>query len=98
MFKPNGCRILVKVNETNHQKKIGNLLLPDNTTTDNSTLIGEVVEVGNGRYNSNNELIPIQYVKGDIVYFPKYSATELVLDSEKYYLVEETVILGVETC
>lgn len=64
-MRPLHDRVIVRPDEP--EKKIGNILLPDDAQR--NTLLGTVVAVGPGKTTADGVLIPMQVKAGDRVYY-----------------------------
>ncbi|NLK62322.1 MAG: co-chaperone GroES [Fusobacteria bacterium] len=84
-IKPIGDRVLVKMVEIEEKTK-GGILLPD-TATKEKSMIGDVVEVGNGEKVKEINV-------GEKVIYEKYSGTEVKDGEEKYLLLNVDNILA----
>ena len=90
-FKPLGDRVLVKPLEK-EQMSAGGIVLPD--TAKEKPQEGEVVAVGNGRYD-DGKLVPVNVKVGQKVMFAKYGPTEIKIDGVEMYVISESDILGI---
>lgn len=91
-FKPLGDRILLKQLEAKEQTK-GGIVIPD--TAKEKPQEGEVVAVGEGKKNSEGNLVSLSVKIGDKVLYGKYSGTEVAMDGEDYLVVREEDVLGI---
>ena len=83
--QPLGSRVLVRVLEEETVTRSG-LVLPD--TAKEKPQRGEVVAIGD-----EEDLIKVE--PGDTVLYPKYTGTELRLESDEYLILEATDLLAV---
>jgi len=90
-FQPLSDRIFLKRLE-NQNKTEGGIIIPD--TAKEKVQTAEVVATGPGRTNEQGTLIPMTVKKGDLVYFSKYSGTEV---DDNHLIVREDDILGIIT-
>lgn len=90
-FKPMRDRILIK-RQQEDQKTKGGLLIPD--TASEKSLMGEVVEVGEGKRLKDGKNFELPFKKGDVVLFGKYSGTEIKLEDEDYLILKSDEVLG----
>lgn len=79
-------RVLVKKVEPTYETF---LLSPND-----NTFIGEVVKASSYKINSKWDREPLQVLVGDKVIIPDNVSTEIYLDGEKYYAVEESLLVG----
>ena len=91
-FRPLGDRVLVKRVEE-EEKTRGGIIIPD--TAKEKPAEGEVIAVGNGRYDEKGTLRPLTVKKGDRVLFGKYSGNEIKIDGVDHLILREDDILGV---
>lgn len=92
MFKPVGDKIVLKkITETGQTS--GGVIIPD--TTQEGTLMGEVVAVGPGRILENGERSEMQCIIGDKIIYPKFGAKELEINNEDYLIIRENEILTI---
>ena len=89
-FKPLGDRIAVQYVETEEKTESG-IVLPD-TAKKEKPQQGEVVAVGNGCYDDEEN---IEISMGDMVVFDKFSGTEVTVDKEDYIIVSLEDVLAV---
>lgn len=99
-FTPLYDRILVRPEEAPTETASG---LIKAEQSDKRTIVGIIISMGKGRPMEHLDNLtgdvayyPMHFKVGDRVYFGKYSASEIVLDSVKYYLVKEGEIYGHE--
>ncbi len=85
-FKPNEDRVLVQAAPA-EEKTAGGIIIPD--TAKEKPQTGTVVAVGPGKKDE-----PITVAVGDIVYYGKYSGTEISLEGVDYLIMRNSDILG----
>lgn len=90
-IQPLGNRVLVKRSEAKTSK--GGILLPD--TAQEKPKEGIILAVGEGRYDKQGKLHPLQVKVGDRVLFSQYSGTEVKINDEDEIILSEDDILGV---
>ncbi len=73
-LKPLGDRLIVRAIEE-EQTTASGLVLPD--TAKEKPQLGEVLAVGDGRYDDGGKRIPMDVTKGDKVLYSKYGGTEI---------------------
>jgi chaperonin GroES len=93
-FKPMRDRVLIK-RQQEDQKTKGGVLIPE--TASEKSLMGEVVEVGDGKVMKNGDIYQLPLKKGDVVLFGKYSGTEIKLEDEDYLILKSDEILGYQS-
>ena len=94
-LKPLGDRLIVKAIEEEETTASG-IVLPD--TAKEKPQRGEVVAVGDGRYDEDGEKrIPLDVQEGDKVLYSKYGGTEIKVDGNEYLILRESDILAVWT-
>ncbi|MFC1512699.1 co-chaperone GroES [bacterium] len=81
-----GEKILLKIEEPKEVKK-GGIIIPD--TAKEKPQEGKVVLVGPGRETDEGKVIPMKVKVGDIVFYDKYSGTEIKIDNEEYVLIKQ---------
>lgn len=91
-FRPLGDRVLVKRLESEEKTQSG-IIIPDAAKEKAQT--GAVVAVGMGRKDNSGKQIPMDVKVGDVVYFGKYSGTDLNSSAGDYIIVREEEILGI---
>lgn len=64
-------------------------------SANDNTFVGEVVKVSPYKINRNWEKEDLQVQIGDKVIIPDNVSTEIFLDGEKYYAVEECLLVGI---
>jgi len=88
-FRPLGDRVLIKRVE-DENKTEGGIIIPDAAKEKAQT--GLVVSVGPGRYDAQGKLIPMNVKENEMVYFGKYSGTEV---DDEHLIIREDEILGI---
>jgi len=88
-FRPLGDRVLIKRIE-DESKTAGGIIIPDAAKEKAQT--GIVVAVGPGRVDAHGKLIPMNVKEDDVVYFGKYSGTEL---NDEHLIVREDEVMGI---
>ena len=91
-LKPLGDRIIIKALPQEDLTK-GGVFLPD--TAKEKPQQGEVLSVGQGRYDDNGKLIPMTVKTGNKVLYGKYSGTEIKLEGEEYLILSEKDVLAI---
>ena len=89
-LKPLGDRIVVRQIEAEEVTASG-IVLPD--TAQEKPLRGEVLAVGEGRYEAG-ERVPLDVQAGDEVIYAKYGATEVTVDGEDLLILRESDVLA----
>ena len=84
-FQPLGSRVLILREEQTNTTASG-IIIPDSAKE--KPLEGKVIAVG-------QDAIDMGVNKGDIVVFPKYGGTEIILDDTEYLIMNSEDILGV---
>lgn len=92
MLKMIGDKILVERSQT-EEKTSGGLYLPDDAKE--KSLHGTVISVGQGRYNSKGQLVPVAVSVGDKVMFNKFGATGVKFGDKEYLVMKEEDVIGV---
>ena len=82
-IKPLGSRVLIKRLAANASK--GGIILPD--TAKEKQKIGEVIAVGEGKYDNDGKNIPMDIKVGEKVLFSSYAGTEVMPDMDEDYLI-----------
>ena len=90
-IKPLADRVVIKALEETEQMR-GGLYIPD--TAKEKPQQGEVVAVGEGRYEEGKR-IPMDVKVGNKVLYGKYSGTEVTLEGEQYLILRESDVLAV---
>jgi chaperonin GroES len=90
--KPNGDRVLLKVEEEKTKTASG-IFIPDSAKSED-VKTAVVKSIGNGIYTNSGVLIPMQSQVGDEVLIPAYhQGTPIKLDGEEFVLMREGEIL-----
>jgi chaperonin GroES len=89
--KPLADRVVVKPLEEAEQMR-GGLYIPD--TAKEKPQQGEIVAVGNGRYEDGKR-IEMELKVGDKVLYGKYSGTEVTIEDQQYLILRESDVLAV---
>lgn len=91
--KPLSDRVLIREITNNKEKKTASgIIIPVTVTEDKGSKRGEIVSIGEGRFDSG-DVIEMTVKVGDIVLFQW--GDKLVIDDEDYYIVRESEILAV---
>ena len=91
-LKPLGDRLIVRAIEE-EEKTASGLLLPD--TAKEKPQKGEVIAVGEGRFDEDGEKrIPLDVSQGDTVLYSKYGGTEIKVDGEDLLVLRESDVLA----
>jgi chaperonin GroES len=91
-LKPLGDRLIVRAIEEEATTASG-IVLPD--TAKEKPQRGEVVAVGEGRYDDDGEKrIPVDVSAGDTVLYSKYGGTEITVDGEDLLVLRESDVLA----
>jgi chaperonin GroES len=91
-LKPLGDRLIVRAIEEEEKTPSG-LLLPD--TAKEKPQKGEVIAVGEGRFDEDGEKrIPLDVAQGDTVLYSKYGGTEIKVDGEDLLVLRESDVLA----
>ena len=91
-IRPLHDRVLIKRIEEPEQVR-GGIVIPD--TAKEKPQQGEVIAVGDGKYDKDGKRIPLDVKPGDRVLFGKYSGTEVKIDDEELLILREDEILGI---
>jgi chaperonin GroES len=92
-IQPLGNRILVRPQEE-EETIAGGLVVPPSANDDKRPAMGEVLKLGIGKGEDGKE-VKFEVKKGDIIYFKKYSPTELEIEGEEYLIVDTDDILAI---
>ena len=91
-LKPLGDRLIVRAVEEEETTASG-LVLPD--TAKEKPQKGEVIAVGDGRFDEDGEKrIPLDVSQGDTVLYSKYGGTEIKVDGEDLLVLRESDVLA----
>ncbi|MFC1632565.1 co-chaperone GroES [Patescibacteria group bacterium] len=91
-LQPLNDRIVVKPIKEEETTKSG-IVLPD-TVEGEKPEKGKVIAVGPGRQLDSGQRAEMPIYADDIVVFAKYSPTEIKMDGETYFILEEKDILA----
>jgi len=91
-LKPMQDRVIVKQSEAEEKTKSG-ILLPD--TAKEKPTKGSVIAVGPGKADESGKMHALDVKVGDVVYYGKYSGTDVEVNGEKFVILRESDILGV---
>jgi chaperonin GroES len=91
-LKPLGDRLIVRAIDEEETTASG-LVLPD--TAKEKPQKGEVIAVGDGKYDEDGEKrIPLDVSQGDTVLYSKYGGTEIKVDGEELLVLRESDVLA----
>ena len=91
-LRPLQDRILVKRVEEETATK-GGIIIPD--TAKEKPAEGEVVAVGQGKFDDDGDRIALEVKVGDRILFGKYSGTEVKIEGDEYLIMREDDVLGI---
>ncbi|MDO5645719.1 MAG: co-chaperone GroES [Dermabacter sp.] len=91
-IKPLEDRVVVRPLEA-EQVTASGLIIPD--TAKEKPQEGEVVAVGDGRFDDKGNRVPLDVKVGDKVVFSKYGGTELTFGSEDYLVLSQRDVLAI---
>ncbi|MDO5662912.1 MAG: co-chaperone GroES [Brachybacterium sp.] len=91
-IKPLEDRVVVKPTEA-EQTTASGLVIPD--TAKEKPQEGEVVAVGEGRFDDKGQRLPMDVTVGDKVVYSKYGGTELSFGGEDYLILGSRDILAI---
>ena len=91
-IKPIGARVVVAP-EKAEEKTASGIVLPD-TASKEKPQRGKVVAVGTGKTTKDGKTIPLPVKVGDIIIFKKYAPTEIEIDKEELFILDEDDILA----
>jgi chaperonin GroES len=92
-IRPLYDRIVVKRIESDAEKTLGGLYIPDSAKEKPQE--GEVVAVGKGKRLEDGKVVPLDVQAGDRILFGKYSGSEIKLDGNEYLIMREDEVLGI---
>ncbi len=84
-------RILIKPSDA-EETSPGGIVLPD--TAKEKPQCGKVVAVGPGKMLDSGVRGELEVKKGDMVYYGKYTGTEIEVDGDELVIVRESDVLG----
>jgi chaperonin GroES len=91
-IRPLHDRVIVRRKEE-ERTTAGGIVIPDSATEKPS--MGEILSVGNGKVTDSGDIRALDVKSGDIVYFGKYSGTEIKVDGEELLIMREDDIIAV---
>jgi len=91
-LKPLGDNIIVKQAAAETQTKSG-LFVPDSAKEKPQQ--GEVLAVGDGKFNKAGERIPVDVKVGDTVIYSKYGGNEVKIDDEEYVILKSDQVYAI---
>ena len=92
-LKPLEDRVIIRAVQE-EEKTASGIVLPD--TAKEKPMMGEVVAVGDGKWDEDGEKrIPVDVKVGDKVIYGKYSGTEVTVSGKEYLILRESDILAV---
>ena len=90
--RPLQDRVIVR-RVAEEEKTKGGIIIPD--TAKEKPAEGEVIAVGNGKYDEKGTLRPLTVKKGDRVLFGKYTGNDIKIDGVDHLILREDDVLGV---
>jgi chaperonin GroES len=92
-LKPLNDRVIVTPLAAD-DKTAGGIILPD--TAKEKPTKGKVLAVGPGRQLDDGKRVALAVKTGDVVWYGKYSGTEVKVSGEELKILREEDILGIE--
>jgi chaperonin GroES len=91
-LKPMLDRVIVKQTEAEEKTKSG-IYLPESAKEKPTK--GKIIAAGPGKADDNGKVHPLNVKEGDVVWYGKYSGTDVEVNGEKFVILRESDILGV---
>jgi chaperonin GroES len=91
-LKPLGDNIIVKQAEAETQTKSG-LILADSAKEKPQR--GEVLAVGDGKFDDKGNRVPVDVKVGDTVIYSKYGGTEVKVDGDEFIILKADQVYAV---
>jgi chaperonin GroES len=91
-FRPLGDRVVIRRVEEEAKTK-GGIIIPD--TAKEKPQEGEVISVGPGARDEDQNRIPMDVKPGDRILFGKWSGSEVKIDGDDLLIMKESDILGI---
>ncbi len=91
-IRPLGDKIVIRVIEDAEQTS-GGIFIPDSAKEKSQK--GEVIAVGEGKFNEKSEREPMDVKVGETVLFAKYAGTDVKVGNENLKIMSVTDVLGV---
>jgi chaperonin GroES len=85
-------RVLIR-RVAEEEKTKGGIIIPDSAKEKPAE--GEVIAVGNGKFDDKGTLRALNVKKGDRILFGKYSGNEIKIDGVDHLIMREDDILGI---
>lgn len=82
-------RVIIKQDEA--AKNVGTFIIPD--AVQEKPRQGEVVAIGPGARTFDGKNMPMMTKIGDKVIYAEYAGAEIIIEGEKYIIIEENKIL-----
>src|SRR5262245_42831965 len=86
-LRPLQDRVIVRPSEAEEKTKSG-IVLPD--TAKEKPTRGKVIAVGPGKLDDKGKPMELAVRNGDVVYYGRYSGTEVELEGQKLVILRET--------
>jgi chaperonin GroES len=91
-FRPLHDRVVIRrVNA--EEKTASSIIIPD--TAQEKPMEGEVVAVGPGARNEQEQIVSLEVKVGDGILFGKWSGIEVKLNGEELLIMKESDIMGI---
>jgi len=91
-LNPINDRVVVKLKNTNIEKKLKGIIMPE--TINELIVEGEVIAVGPGFLKDDGSYRQLDVVVGDNVMFHKASGTKVKINNIDYVIITESNIFG----
>jgi chaperonin GroES len=91
-LRPLADRVIVKQSEA-ETKTASGIVLPDSAKEKPTK--GKVISVGPGKTDDKGKTHALSVKTADVVFYGKYSGTDIEVDGEKFVILRESDILGI---
>lgn len=95
-MKPIGNKILVRKEEATEMKSASGLIISTASKSAYDMLRGTVAYASDGYMTSHGEFVELNVVPGDVIFFMRQHAVELEYNGEKFFLVAESDVIGID--
>jgi chaperonin GroES len=91
-LRPLQDRVIVKQSEA-ETKTASGIVLPDSAKEKPTK--GKIISVGPGKLDEKGKHMDLAVRTGDVIFYGKYTGTDIEVDDEKFVILRESDILGV---
>lgn len=87
-------KVLLRIPST-QERRVGSIIIPSTVSMGEKYLVGQVIEIGEGKEFPDGTKFPMELCVGDKVVVGKFAGTRLNIDDKLHMIVEVSEIMAV---